>query len=100
MTIMLEAKLQPYKEGELSAQTKNLRFELHHTIQKITDDIQRRHSFNTAISSVMELMNTFAKVEGEDACYAFSKTRSHTKCYFIAQPFRAAYMSCLMGSSF
>ncbi len=63
---LAKGKIEPYKEGDLTAQTKNLRFELHQTIEKITDDIQRRHSFNTAISSVMELMNTFAKVEGED----------------------------------
>ena len=63
---LAKGKIEPYKEGDLTPQMKNLRFELHQTIEKITDDIQRRHSFNTAISSVMELMNTFAKVEGED----------------------------------
>ena len=63
---LAKGKIEPYKEGDLTPQTKNLRFELHQTIEKITDDIQRRHSFNTAISSVMELMNTYAKVEGED----------------------------------
>ena len=63
---LAKGKIEPYKEGDLTPQTKNLRFELHQTIEKITDDIQRRYSFNTAISSVMELMNTFAKVEGED----------------------------------
>ena len=63
---LAKGKIEPYKEGDLTPKTKNLRFELHQTIEKITDDIQRRHSFNTAISSVMELMNTYAKVEGED----------------------------------
>ncbi len=63
---LAKGKIEPYKEGDLTPQTKNLRFELHQIIEKITDDIQRRHSFNTAISSVMELMNTLAKVEGED----------------------------------
>ncbi len=63
---LAKGKIEPYKEGDLTPQTKNLRFELHQTIEKITDDIQRRHSFNTAISSVMELMNAYAKVEGED----------------------------------
>ena len=63
---LAKGKIEPYKVGDLTPQTKNLRFELHQTIEKITDDIQRRHSFNTAISSVMELMNAYAKVEGED----------------------------------
>jgi leucyl-tRNA synthetase len=40
---------------------------LHQTIEKVGDDYGRRHSFNTAISSVMELMNALAKIEGKDA---------------------------------
>ncbi|MFQ3368318.1 MAG: leucyl-tRNA synthetase [Methylophilaceae bacterium] len=36
---------------------KDLNFKLHSTIQKVTDDLERRNSFNTVISSVMELLN-------------------------------------------
>ena len=36
---------------------KELNFKLHATIQKVTDDLERRNSFNTVISSVMELLN-------------------------------------------
>ena len=82
-----KGKIAPYKEGELTAQTKNLRFELHQTIQKITDDIQRRHSFNTAISSVMELMNTFAKVEGEDAITVSVKQEVIQNVILLLNPF-------------
>ncbi|MBM3359972.1 MAG: leucine--tRNA ligase [Candidatus Methylopumilus sp.] len=82
-----KGKIEPYKKGELSAQTKNLRFELHQTIQKITDDIQRRHSFNTAISSVMELMNTFAKVEGEDAVTLSVKQEVIQNVILLLNPF-------------
>ena len=32
----------------------------------MSDDYSRRHSFNTAISSVMELMNALAKIEAND----------------------------------
>jgi len=56
-----------YSTGELSAELKTLRRQLHQTIEKVTDDYGRRHSFNTAISSVMELMNALAKIEGDDA---------------------------------
>ncbi len=56
-----------YTNGELSADLKALRLQLHQTIEKVGDDYGRRHSFNTAISSVMELMNALAKVEGTDA---------------------------------
>lgn len=36
---------------------KTLRRLCHETIQKVTDDIGRRHTFNTAIASMMELLN-------------------------------------------
>src|SRR5450830_738949 len=52
--------------GELNAELKTLRRQLHQTIEKITDDYARRHSFNTAIASVMELMNALAKIESND----------------------------------
>ena len=82
-----KGKIASYKEGVLTAQTKNLRFELHQTIQKVTDDIQRRHSFNTAISSVMELMNTFAKVEGEDAITVSVKQEVIQNVILLLNPF-------------
>ena len=82
-----KGKIEPYKKGELSAQTKNLRFELHQTIQKITDDIQRRHSFNTAISSVMELMNTFAKVEDNDVVTLSVKQEVIQNVILLLNPF-------------
>lgn len=55
-----------YTAGELNAELKAIRLQLHLTIEKVADDYGRRHSFNTAISSVMELMNALAKVEGSD----------------------------------
>jgi len=55
-----------YTSGEINAELKALRRQLHLTIEKVADDYGRRHSFNTAISSVMELMNALAKVEGVD----------------------------------
>ncbi|HNF89925.1 MAG TPA: class I tRNA ligase family protein, partial [Thiobacillaceae bacterium] len=41
--------------------------QLHQTIAKVTDDIERRKQFNTAIAANMELMNALAKLEGDDA---------------------------------
>ena len=84
---LAKGKIEPYKEGDLTPQTKNLRFELHQTIEKITDDIQRRHSFNTAISSVMELMNTFAKVEGEDGLTLSVKQEVIQNVILLLNPF-------------
>jgi leucyl-tRNA synthetase len=56
-----------YSTGDLSAELKAIRLQLHLTIEKVADDYGRRHSFNTAISSVMELMNALAKIEATDA---------------------------------
>ncbi len=53
--------------GGISAAQQAFRRQLHQTIQKVTDDIERRKQFNTAIAAVMELMNALAKLEGEDS---------------------------------
>ena len=45
----------------LSNEQKALRREVHKTIAKVTDDLGRRNTFNTAIAAVMELMNKLAK---------------------------------------
>ncbi|MEI6227710.1 MAG: leucine--tRNA ligase [Methylophilaceae bacterium] len=58
--------IEAYSAGDLSAELKAMRLQLHLTIDKVADDYGRRHSFNTAISSVMELMNALAKIEGVD----------------------------------
>jgi leucyl-tRNA synthetase len=55
-----------YTTGDLNAELKAIRLQLHTTIEKVADDYGRRHSFNTAISSVMELMNALAKIEATD----------------------------------
>lgn len=42
---------------ELSPQDKELRYNIHDTIKRITVDIDERFNFNTAISAIMELVN-------------------------------------------
>lgn len=51
----------------LSTDQKALRRDVHKTIAKVSDDIGRRQTFNTAIAAVMELMNklTRAPLESE-----------------------------------
>ena len=46
----------------LTDELKALRRQTHQTIAKVTDDIGRRHTFNTAIAVVMELMNSLGKL--------------------------------------
>ncbi len=48
-----------YDTGALTKEEKELRRVLHVTIAKVTEDIEQRFTFNTAISSVMELVNAF-----------------------------------------
>ncbi len=55
-----------YSHGELNKELRQLRLQLHQTIEKVGDDYGRRHSFNTAISSVMEMMNALAKIDATD----------------------------------
>ncbi|QDW65780.1 leucine--tRNA ligase [Luteimonas granuli] len=42
---------------------RTLRRHVHETIQKVGDDYGRRHSFNTAIAALMELLNHVAKFD-------------------------------------
>ncbi len=59
--------VEAFAGGELPDTAKTLRRQLHQTIQKVGDDIERRKQFNTAIAAVMELMNALAKLDGDDA---------------------------------
>ncbi len=54
-----------YAGGELPEALAGFRRQLHQTIAKVTDDIERRKQFNTAIAAIMELMNAMAKLEGD-----------------------------------
>ncbi|TWI04955.1 leucyl-tRNA synthetase [Luteimonas cucumeris] len=51
----------------LTPPQKTLRRQLHEAIQKVGDDFGRRHSFNTAIAAVMELLNHVSKAEDASA---------------------------------
>ena len=46
-----------YATEDLDAEDKELRRVLHTSIKKVTDDIEQRFNFNTAISAMMELVN-------------------------------------------
>ncbi len=47
---------------DLSKSQKELYRKANQTIEKVTDDYERRHSFNTAIAAVMELVNAIVKL--------------------------------------
>ena len=53
-------------KSKLDAKGRKLRHMLHTTIEKVTDDIGRRQTFNTAIAAIMELLNETARYDGDD----------------------------------
>jgi len=52
--------------SKLSGEQKKLFAKTHETIAKVSDDYDRRHMFNTAIASIMELTNAIAKFKVTD----------------------------------
>lgn len=54
------------KPGELDGKFKELFRKIHQTIKKVTEDIEDRFHFNTAISAVMELVNLMYTIDGMD----------------------------------
>jgi len=59
-----------YDISSLTAEEKDLRHVLHVTIKKVTEDIRDRFMFNTAISSIMELVNEFYKFQNSETVNA------------------------------
>jgi len=52
--------------SSLNDAQKDLRRKTHETIVKVSDDISRRLTFNTAIAAVMELLNEVSRLNGEE----------------------------------
>jgi leucyl-tRNA synthetase len=55
--------LSPSDPGELTDEQKTLRRKIHQTIAKVSDDVGRRYTFNTAVAAVMELLNAINRFE-------------------------------------
>jgi leucyl-tRNA synthetase len=49
--------------GALDEMQKTLRRKIHETVAKVSDDIGRRYTFNTAIAAVMELLNAINRFD-------------------------------------
>ncbi len=65
--------------ANLNGSQKTLRRELHKTIAKVTDDLGRRQTFNTAIAALMELLNTSQKANkqpGQDQAVLLETARA------------------------
>ena len=62
-----------YDVSSLSAEEVDLRRILHTTIRKVTEDVRDRFMFNTAISSVMELVNAFYAFQEKELSPALAR---------------------------
>ncbi len=56
-----QGPLGPLDAGALTPPQRDLRRQVHETLAKVTTDVGRRRTFNTAIAAVMELMNSLAR---------------------------------------
>ncbi|HEV7606939.1 MAG TPA: leucine--tRNA ligase [Steroidobacteraceae bacterium] len=54
-----------FDKTRLNAAQKEMRRIAHSTLAKVTDDIGRRRSFNTAVAAVMELLNAIGKFDNK-----------------------------------
>ena len=54
------AEAAEFSSAELSAELRELRRAIHRTIKKVTEDIEERFHFNTAIAAIMELFNALS----------------------------------------
>jgi leucyl-tRNA synthetase len=59
----LNTPMPPLKPATFTDQERALRRQVHETIQKVSDDMGRRYTFNTAIATCMELLNTLSRAE-------------------------------------
>jgi len=86
----------------LNAAQKKLRRELHKTIAKVTDDIGRRNTFNTAIAAIMELMNHLSKApikSHEDKAVMFEALRAVVLMLTPITPHMCHYLWQTIGNN-
>ncbi len=74
-------------KANLSKDAQDLRRKTHETIQKVGDDIERRHAFNTAIAAMMELLNANNKFEAKDENDVAVARESITTLLTLLAPF-------------
>jgi leucyl-tRNA synthetase len=86
----------------LNSDQKKLRRELHKTITKVTDDIGRRNTFNTAIAAIMELMNHLSKApmtSNEDKAVMLESLRAVVLMLTPITPHMCHYLWTQIGSN-
>ncbi len=64
---LAEGDIAPVDAASLDDEQRGLRRKTHQTIAKVSDDIGRRYTFNTAIAAAMELLNAVNRYEVKSA---------------------------------
>ena len=89
----------PLELAQLSTEAQDLRRKTHETIQKVGDDIERRHAFNTAIAAMMELLNANNKFEVKNDQDSAVARESITTLLTLLSPF-APHLSQVLLAEF
>lgn len=74
-TLLSASVYAPEKDGPLDGVLKELHGQTHRTIKKVTADIGERFHFNTAISSIMELVNALYQLQNAGVAPSEIKSR-------------------------
>lgn len=75
------------KEQEFAPADKEMLRLLHQTIKKVTEDIEQRFNFNTAISSIMELVNGLYHYKEKESLNLFLYKEAIEKLIVLLAPF-------------
>jgi leucyl-tRNA synthetase len=71
--LVADGAIPALNKAELTASERDLRRQVHETLQKVNDDIGRRYTFNTAIAACMELLNSLSKADNTPQSRAVMK---------------------------
>ncbi len=63
VTTHVEQPISTLDMSRLNPAERILRRQIHETIKKVSDDVGRRYTFNTAIAAIMELLNHLSRAE-------------------------------------
>ncbi len=89
----------PLDPAGLDESAKELRRQVHRTIRKVTDDIDGRFQFNTAIAAVMELVNAISAWSGKAQCPSVLREALETVVRLLGPfvPHIAEELWCALG---
>ena len=76
----------PPEAAALNEGQRALRRQLHQTIAKVGDDLGRRHTFNTAVAAIMELLNAVSRDTGTDAAARAVKQEAYESMVRLLAP--------------